>query len=319
MTKIEPDGPVGIHHIGDRFVTPKALLTALAVAAALGAQPAAAQTGTTESVCPDNTPTIFHQCALEAAKAFDPPRTADGQPDLSGVWDLPGSTFEDLEDNPGTLDDNGYPTLVVDPPDGNVPMRTWADARRRELVQEFVHPVAACFLSGVPYLMYRPAPFQFLQTPEHFVILGERAHGYRVVGLGDDAPVGKDIRLWNGISTGRWEGNTLVIETTHQNSQSWLDQRARFYTEEAVIVERLTLIEPNTIHYQATVDEPNVYTRPFTIAFAYRRNTADGAELLEESCYESNDALMQIYRVSGFSVFPGISAAEAREAMEAEQ
>lgn len=285
---------------------------------ALGTLPAAAQESAPNFVCSDNTPTIFHQCALEAAQTFEPPRTPDGQPDLGGVWDVPGSTFEDLETNPGTLDDNGFPTLVVDPTDGMVPMQAWSDERRREYVQQHVHPAAACFLSGVPYLMYRPAPFQFLQTPEHFVILGERAHGYRIVTLEDETPIGEDIKLWNGVSVGHWDGNTLVIETTHQNGMAWLDQRARFYTEEAEVVERLTLIGPNSLHYQATIDDPNVYTRPFTITVAYRRS-AEGTEVVEESCYEVNDALMEVYRFSGFSVFPGITAEEARRAGEMAQ
>ncbi|NIW23223.1 MAG: hypothetical protein GWN29_00895 [Gammaproteobacteria bacterium] len=295
-----------------------ARLWLLAAAPALSALPAAAQQPTTGSVCPDSTPTAFHACAVEAASAYDPPRTPDGQPDFGGVWDVPGSTWEDLETNPGTLDDNGYPTVVVDPPDGRVPMQAWSDERRRELVGQFVHPVAACFLSGVPYLMLRPAPFQFLQTPEHFVILGERAHGYRIVTLEEQSPIGEDITLWNGVSTGHWDGNTLVIETTQQNGKSWLDQRARFYTEEATIVERLTLIGPNSLHYQATIDEPNVYTRPFTISVAYRRNM-EGREVVEEPCYETNEALMEVYRFSGFSIFPGMTPEEARSASETTQ
>jgi hypothetical protein len=295
-----------------------ARLWLVAATSALGALPASAQEPTTAYICPDSTPSVFHVCALEAASAYDPPRTPDGQPDLNGVWDVPGSTWEDLEEHPGTLDDNGYAALVVDPPDGNVPMQAWADARRRELVGQFVHPVAACFLSGVPYLMVRPAPFQFLQTPEHFVMLGERAHGYRIVSMNEQTPIGEDITQWNGVSTGRWDGNTLVIETTQQNGMSWLDQRARFYTEEAKIVERLTLIGPDSLHYQATIDEPNVYTRPFTIAVAYRRS-AEGTEVVEESCYETNEALMEIYRFSGFSIFPGITAEEARRAGEMAQ
>ncbi len=289
----------------------------IAAATALGMLPVAAQDAMTSFVCPDGTPTVFHACALEAMRTFEPPRTPDGRPDLNGTWDVPGDTHEDLEDHPGTLDDNGYPTLVVDPPDGRVPMQAWSDARRRELVGQYVHPAAACFLSGVPYLMHRPAPFQFLQTEDYFGILGERAHGYRIVTMDDDAAVGAHIKLWNGISKGHWEGNTLVIETTHQNGQSWLDQRARFYTVEATVVERLTLVGPNTLHYQATVDDPNVYTRPYTIAIAYRRS-AEGTELVEEPCYETNEALMEIYRVSGFSVYPGISVEEAQQAARSE-
>ena len=296
-----------------------ATMIALAATSALIPPPATAQAGIAESTCPDSTPTVFHRCGLEAAKALDPPRTPGGLPDMGGIWRLPGSAFEDLEEHPEVLDDSGGPSVIVDPPDGKVPMRAWADARRRENTQKFIHPAAACFLSGVPYTMYRPGPYQFLQTPEYLIILGERAHGYRIIPLDERPPVGENIRLWNGASRGRWEGNTLVIETTNQNGKPWLDQRARFYTEEARVVERLTLIEPDTIHYQATVDDSNVYTRPFTIVLAYRRNTVEGSELFEEACYENNEALLEIYRSLDFTVYPGISAEEARKAMETEQ
>ena len=260
---------------------------------------------------------MFHECALEAAKAFDPPRTSDGQPDMGGIWQLPGAAFEDLEEHPEALDDSGGPTSIVDPSDGKIPMRSWADARRRENAQENIHPSAACFLSGMPYTMYRPGPWQFLQTPEYFVVLASRAHAYRIIPLDERPPVGESIRLWNGDSRGRWEGNTLVIETTNQNAMPWMDQRGRFYTEEVQVLERLTLVETDTIHYQLTVDDPNVFTRPFTIAFAYRRDTVDGFELIAEACYENNGTLLDIYRTAGFTLYPGISVEEAREAMEA--
>jgi hypothetical protein len=296
------------------------IVTSFMVAAAFAAgQHAVAQDEGVESACPSNTPAEFHPCALEAIRSFEPPRTLEGNADLSGVWNLPGNAFEDLEEHPATLDDNGNPSIVVDPADGRVPMRAWADELRRENATSYIHPAAACFLSGVPYIMYRPGPYQILQTSEHVVILGERAHSYRIVYMNDMPPPGDGIRLWNGYSTGRWEGNTLVIETTHQNALPWLDQRARFYTEEAHVVERLTLVDTNTLHYEATFEDPNVYTRPFTIALAYRRNTDDDAALLEEGCYESNAALLGIYRGLGLGIYTGVSVEEARRATQAEQ
>ncbi|HSG64828.1 MAG TPA: hypothetical protein VLD39_07500, partial [Gammaproteobacteria bacterium] len=141
----------------------------------------------------------------------------------------------------------------------------------------------------------------------------------RIVHLEERPPLGDAIRLWNGDSRGHWESDTLVIETTHQNARPWLDQRGRFFTEDARVVERLTLIEPDTIHYQATIDDPSVYMRDFTIALAYRRNTVEGQELLEESCYENNGELMVIYRDLGLTIYPGIAPQAAREAMEAER
>ena len=266
--------------------------------------PALAQAWVAESTCPDNTPAAFHRCALEAAKAFDPPRTPDGRPDIGGIWHLPGGRFggayEDLEEHPEGLDDLGGPTAIVDPPDGKVPMHAWADARRQEHPHRYIHPNAACFLPGVPHSMYNGGIRQFLQTPDYLVILGASTHYYRIIPLDGRPPVGESIRLWHGDSRGRWEGNTLVIETSNLNGKTWLDQRGRFYTEEARVVERLTLIDPDTLHHQATLDDPNVYTRPFTIASPYRRSTQEGFELEALACYENNQELMEVYRTLGF-------------------
>ena len=112
------------------------------------------------------------------------------------------------------------------------------------------------------------------------------------------------------IPEGRWEGDTLVVETRNQNAKYMLDQRGRFITDEARIVERFTLIEDDTIHYRATFDDPNVYTRPFTIAFAFRRNVP---EIWEEACFETNEDPMRLYRANGYRVYPGITGEQARE------
>jgi len=285
---------------------------------------AVAQDWITESICPDNTPTVFHECALEAVKVFDPPRTSDGRPDMGGVWHLPGGrlggAYEDLEEHSGGLDGHGNPTSIVDPPNGKVPMRSWADARRREHPQRYIHPNAACFLPGVPHSMYNGAIRQFLQTPDYLVTLGLNTHYYRSIPLDGRQPVGESISLWHGDSRGYWEGNTLVIETTNLNGKTWLDQSGRFYTEEARVVERLTLVDPNTLHHQATLYDSNVYTSPFTIASPYRRSTEErGFEMEAMACYENNETLLGIYRNLGLVLYPGISSEEAREAMEAEQ
>ena len=116
--------------MSSQFVAWMISLASIAAASALSPTPAVAQQQTTGAACPDNTPTAFHACALEAASSFDPPRTPDGQPDMGGVWNLPGNAFEDIEEHPAALDDSGGPTTIVDPPDGTVPMQAWSDARR---------------------------------------------------------------------------------------------------------------------------------------------------------------------------------------------
>lgn len=129
--------------------------------------------------------------------------------------------------------------------------------------------------------------------------------------------VGRNIRLWQGDPLGRWEGNTLVIDTANHNALPYLDQRGRFLTEDARITERLTMIDADTLHFEATYDDPNVYTRPFTIAFAYRRDAREGIEVWEEACYETNAEQMQLFRNNGLRVHPGISVDEARELRQA--
>ena len=295
-------------------------LAPVLVAAGLLSSSAAGQDWDGESICPENNPAEFHACALEAAATFEPPRTLDGRPNLGGYWLLPGGQFggayEDLEEHPGELDALGGATAIVSPPDGVLPIRPWAAAQAEENATRYLHHNAACFLAGVPNTMYHGGTRQFLQTPDYLAILSYNAHAYRIVPFDDRPGPGEKIRLWNGISRGRWDGNTLVIETRNQNARPWLDQRGRFYTEEAHVVERITPVDPDTIHYQATVEDPNVYFEPFTIALPYRRISDEGYEIPELACHENNEALMEVYRQVGLEVYPGISADEARYAMD---
>jgi hypothetical protein len=192
-------------------------------------------------------------------------------------------------------------------------MQAWAEAQRKINVERWVNHNAACLLSGVPGVMYvSGGPYQFIQTADHLLIQTEEAHGYRIIALDGRPHIGGGLQLWRGDSRGRWEGNTLVIDTTNQTGKSYLDQRGRFFTEEARVVERLTLVDANTIHYQATVEDANVFTRPWTIALAFRRNTEPGLELWEEACHEDNRSLRHIL-AAGLGIYPGISARQARE------
>jgi hypothetical protein len=269
------------------------------------------------SVCPEDNHAAFHACATAKLNAFEPPRTPAGHPDLGGLWRRRAAAHEDLEAHPKTPDDAGGPSAVVDPADGKVPMHPWADAQRKENAQKYLHHNAACFLSGVPVTMYMTGLFQFTQTRDHLLIQSEEAHAVRIIPLAPRPHVGKDIQLWQGDSRGRWDGNTLVIETTNQRASVFLDQRGRFYTDEARVVERFTMLDAMTMHYQATIEDPNVYMRPFTIAVAFRRNTQLNTELWEEACYEGNAERMEYFRGLGYSTYPGITGAEARRLRQA--
>lgn len=265
---------------------------------------------TPASVCSDDDHMTFHACALEASVNFEPPRTAWGLPNFEGMWSRRARAHESLHAHPQTRDDNEAPSIVVSPIDGLVPIQPWAEAKRRYNRPAYVHQNAICRLSGVPVTMYMTGLYQFMQNEDYLLVQSEEAHAYRVIPTDNRPHIGKNIKLWNGDSVGHWERNTLVVQTQNQNARAWLDQRGRFYTDEALVEERLTLIDADTIHWSATLEDPDVYTEPFTISLAYRRRPA--MELWEEACYESNDLASQTYRNVGYQIYPGITGEEAR-------
>ncbi|MBT5032484.1 MAG: hypothetical protein HOM55_09350 [Proteobacteria bacterium] len=269
-----------------------------------------------DPVCPVADFAAFHACAVAvaAAESATPPRTVEGRPDFSGVWRRRTWAFEDFEAHPVTPDDFGGPSVVVDPTDGKVPLQLWAVAQSKINFEKYIHHNAVCTLSGPAGTMYMTSRLQFSQDEQNFVMIGEQltAHPWRIVPL-DGRPHIGNIPLWNGDPRGHWEGDTLVIESPNQNAKYMLDQKGRFVTEEANIVETMTLVDPNTIHYTATFDDPLVYTQAFTIAFAFRRMNEENPEVWEESCYETNADAMRLFRNTGRRVFPGVSANEARE------
>jgi hypothetical protein len=273
-----------------------------------------AQTLNSESVCSQDNQPGFHACAVSAGTSAATHVTAGGNPDFSGYWRRRTWAFENFEEHSANADDFGGTSVVVDPPSGVVPIQPWAEAKRLEIREQFVHHNAACFLSGPAGTMYMTSRFQFLQDDETLAMVGEQltAHPYRVIPLDGREHIG-NLSLWNGDPLGHWEGDSLVIESAHQNGIYMLDQQGRFITDEAQIVERMTLIDNNTIHYEATFDDPNVYTQPFTISFAFRRDTDANPEIWEEACYETNTDSMQLFRNNGLRIFPGISGVEARQ------
>jgi len=271
--------------------------------------------------CASDDPALFWRCAQEKAKTFDPPRTADGKPDFRGYWRHRTEAKEGLEepwDNAARagvsargrdLDVPVGPgkSLVVDPPDGKLPLQPWADAQRKENAAKYIDQNVHCFLSGAPRHMYEAPAYQVIQTPDYIAIPSEEAHAFRIITMDNRPHLGKDIRLWQGDARGRWEGKTLVVETTNHNGRVFLDRRGTFYTDAATVTERFTMLDQNTIAYGATVDDPLVYTRSFTIAFMLMRHTTKDFEIWEESCHEGEADVKHLYDL-GFKMYPGITS-----------
>jgi hypothetical protein len=132
----------------------------------------------------------------------------------------------------------------------------------------------------------------------------EDHHVYRVIAMDARPPLGQDIKVPNGDSRGRWDGNTLVIDVTNFSGYNWLDDAGNFYTDTAHLVERLTLIDRDTIHYEVTLEDAKVYTRPWKVAWALVREKEPGFQLFEEACWEGERDLGRL-RESGYRFYSG--------------
>ena len=159
------------------------------------------------------------------------------------------------------------------------------------MAQDYISPLASCFPPGVPRQVFAPGGNWILQTPEYFVFLLEYSHSYRIIPTVPRPHAGNNVRLWMGDSRGHWEANTLVVDVTNSNGLTWLDNAGNFYSDALHLTERFTLVDADTIHYEATLDDPKVYERPWTIAFAMMRHQEPDYELLEAACHEGDHSL----------------------------
>ena len=224
------------------------------------------------------------QPPAEAARSYTPPRTLDGQPDLQGIWQVINTAAWDIQDHPARL---GVPAGqgVVE---GNaIPYQPWALAKKQENFEnhQTADPAGKCYMPGVPRITYMPYPFQILQFPDRVLILYEYVHVTRTIYMdGSPHPEGH-IDFWMGDSRGRWEGDTLVVDLIHFNDQTWFDRAGNFHSEALHVVERYTRSGPDHITYEATIEDPEVFTRPWKMSMPlYRRQEAD-IRLLEYECY----------------------------------
>jgi hypothetical protein len=201
-------------------------------------------------------------------------------------------------------------SLVVDPPDGRVPVRATAEARRDDYAAhsgdsyEFMSPWDRCITRGIPGSMF-PAgynnAYQIIQTPGYVTIHYEMIHDARIIPLDRKGPLSPRMRSWMGESRGHWDGDALVVETTNFNGLGWIatsQASGRIkgipHTDRLRVVERFTRAARDVIHYSATIEDPDVYTRPWTIAFPL---TADPAyRIFEYACHEGNYAIENILR-----------------------
>jgi hypothetical protein len=211
------------------------------------------------------------------------PRTSDGKPDLNGVWEVLSTAAWDLQDHPARL---GVPAGQGVVEGNEIPYQPWALVKKQENFKnrETADPEANCRLLGVPRMMYTPYPFQIVQSPAYVAIFHEYVHTTRSIFMNSDHPPG-DIEWFTGDSRGRWEGDTLVVDVKHFTDQTWLDRAGNFHSEALHLVERFTLITPDHIQYDVTLEDPEVFTRPWKISLILYRRKETNVRVLEYECY----------------------------------
>lgn len=214
--------------------------------------------------------------------AFKAPRTADGKPDLSGIWQAEGSAAADLQDHAASFNIPAGRSVLVG--GGTIPYLPAAAAQKTENFKTRLttDPVEKCFVPGVPRIMYMNFPFQIFQTPKSIAMTFEWSLAYRLI-YTDGSKHPADLETWMGDSRGHWEGDTLVVDESGNNDQTWLDMAGDFHSEELRVVERYNMIAADTIQYEATIEDPKVFSKPWTIRVALKRRT-DRDRLFEYAC-----------------------------------
>jgi hypothetical protein len=238
--------------------------------------------------------------AAAPARPWPPALTADGQPDVQGSWravnggthsvDPAKSSAVDFEERlTGKV--TPTPSRIVDPPDGHIPYQPWAAALQKGLEAAYENPTrpehidtqTRCFVPGVPRLYYFPT-FRILQPPGSVVFVWDEYHAFRVIPLDGRPHAGAGVKLWVGDGRGRWEGNTLVVDTTNLKAKSRLDVIGDFFSDKARITERFIFVDAHTLSYEAIITDPTVFTRPWTMRVAQRR--MPDQEFWEWACHE---------------------------------
>ncbi len=241
--------------------------------------------------------------AVGQAQARSPryraPRTADGKPDLNGIWQAMNTANWDLEAHaarPGPLLPLGAAGAVPGGlgvvEGGSIPYQPWALARKQENQKDWVtkDPEVKCYLPGVPRATYMPFPFQIVQSTGTILIAYEFASAVRTLYLNsqDEAPVDS----WMGWSNGRWEGDTLVVDVNGFNDQTWFDRAGNFHSEALHVVERYTRVSQDVLQYEATIEDPKVFTKPWKISMPLYRRLEKNAQLLDFKCVEFVEELI---------------------------
>ena len=227
------------------------------------------------------------------APAYKAPKTKDGKPDLNGIWQAMNEANWDIRPHAasqGPVFSLGaaYSTPaglgVVE--SGEIPYKPEAAAKQKSNYTDRLKldPEVKCYMGGVPRSTYMPYPFQIVQGTDTMMFVYEYAGAVRVINM--KAPTKAPADSWMGWSNGHWEGDSLVVDVTSLNDQTWFDRAGNWHSDQLHVIERYTRIAPDALQYEATIDDPKVFTRQWKMSMPLYRRMEKNAQLLEYKCVE---------------------------------
>ena len=219
------------------------------------------------------------------------PRASDGKPDLSGIWQALNTANWDLQAHasaPGAVASlgaiGGVPPGESVVEGGTIPYLPAAASKQKVNYKRrwIDDPEIKCFMPGVPRANYLPYPFQIVQGTNTILMTYEYAGAVRTIRMGNPGQSPSDS--WMGWSVGHWDGDTLVVDVTSFNDQTWFDRAGDFHSDALHVVERYALRSPDIMEYEATIEDPNVFSRPWKISMPLYRHVEKNAHLMEYQC-----------------------------------
>jgi len=237
--------------------------------------------------------------AAGQAQAYVAPRTPDGKPNLNGIWQTLNTANWDIQGHAARAGQVVALGAVGAVPAGlgvvegdEIPYLPAAAAKKKENFGNSLKadPEIRCYLPGVPRATYMPYPFQIVQTPKYILMAYEYAGASRTIYM--DNPPASPFDTWMGHSVGRWDGDTLVVDVTSFNDQTWFDRAGNFHSDALHVVERYTPISPYALTYEVTIEDPKVFSRPWKMSMPVYRRLEKNAQLLEFKCVEFAEELM---------------------------
>jgi hypothetical protein len=246
--------------------------------------------------------TILFAGSSAQAQQPDRPATISGHPNFNGIWEALNTAYWNLEGHSveGLSKDFWQLGAIAVIPAGQsvlrgggpIPYLPAALKQRDENRSQWpaADPEAKCYMLGVPRVTYQNFPFQIFQGDGDLLMTYPFAAANRIIYMKDHSDLPVDS--WMGKSNGTWEKDVLVVTTTSQNGQSWLDRAGNFATNQLKVTERFKLLDANHMSYEATLEDPQTFSRPWTIEMPLYRLIDNNAQLLEHKCVPFTDNLL---------------------------